>query len=316
MKDVHLQDTIPETLQGMRLDQALASMFPDYSRARIKTWIINQQVNVDGKVWSPTDKVKGGEEIIIDADVPEAVEWAGQEIALDVVYADDDIIVINKPAGLVVHPAAGHQTGTLVNAILHQFPECIHLPRGGIVHRLDKDTSGLMIVARSLPAHTALVKALAEHEITRKYEALVKGEMTGGGKVDAPMGRHSGNRLRMAVVEDGKHAVTHYRLKQRLPGHTLITCQLETGRTHQIRVHMAYIGYPLVGDPLYAGRARFPKNLSEKTRAYINHFKRQALHSYELSFLHPVTHEPLFFTVEMPEDMKILVKLLAAEHTR
>ncbi|MFA6038487.1 MAG: 23S rRNA pseudouridine(1911/1915/1917) synthase RluD [Legionellales bacterium] len=313
MKDVHLQDTIPETLQGMRLDQALASMFPDYSRARIKTWIINQQVNVDGEVWSPTDKVKGGEEVIIHADVPEAVEWTGQEIALDVVYADDDIIIINKPAGLVVHPAAGHQTGTLVNAILHQFPECVHLPRGGIVHRLDKDTSGLMIVARSLPAHTALVKALAEHEITRKYEALVKGEMTGGGKVDAPMGRHSGNRLRMAVVEGGKHAVTHYRLKQRLPGHTLITCQLETGRTHQIRVHMAYIGYPLVGDPLYAGRARFPKNLSEKTRAYINHFKRQALHSYELSFSHPVTHEPLFFTVAMPEDMKILVRLLEEE---
>lgn len=314
MKDVHLQDTIPETLKGMRLDQALASLFPDYSRARIKTWIINQQVNVDGKNWSPTDKVKGGEAIIIHADVPEAVEWTGQEIALDVVYADDDIIIINKPAGLVVHPAAGHQTGTLVNAILHQFPECIHLPRGGIVHRLDKDTSGLMMVARSLPAHTALVKALAKHEITRKYEALVKGEMTGGGKVDAPIGRHSGNRLRMAVVVDGKPAVTHYRLKQRLPGHTLVTCQLETGRTHQIRVHMAYIGYPLVGDPLYAGRARFPKNLSEKTRAYINHFKRQALHSYELSFAHPVTHEELFFTAPMPEDMQGLVRLLAAEN--
>jgi 23S rRNA pseudouridine1911/1915/1917 synthase len=313
MKDVHLQDTIPEQLAGQRLDQALAHLFPDYSRARIKIWIINHQVQVDGKTWAPTDKVKGGEQVMINGSVPEAVVWAGQDIALDVVYADDDLIVINKPAGLVVHPAAGHQAGTLVNAILHLYPECVHLPRGGIVHRLDKDTSGLMMVARSLPAHTALVKALAKHEISRKYEALVKGEMTGGGKVDAPIGRHSGNRIRMAVVQDGKHAVTHYRIKQRLPGHTLVSCQLETGRTHQIRVHMAYIGYPLVGDPLYAGRARFPKNLSEKTRAYINHFKRQALHACELSFLHPITHEPLSFTATMPEDMQGLVRLLAAE---
>jgi 23S rRNA pseudouridine1911/1915/1917 synthase len=313
MKDVHLQDMIPESLQGMRLDQALASVFPDYSRARIKTWIINQQVQVNGKTLTPTDKVCGGEEIIINATVPEAVVWSGQDLALDIVYADDDLIVINKPAGLVVHPAAGHQVGTLVNAILHQFPECVHLPRGGIVHRLDKDTSGLMIVARSLPAHTALVKAFAQHDIERKYLAVVKGEMTGGGKVDAPIGRHSGNRLRMAVVDNGKPAVTHYRIKQRLLGHTLITCQLETGRTHQIRVHMAYIGYPLVGDPLYAGRARFPKNLTEEARAYINHFKRQALHSCELALIHPITHEALTFTAPMPEDMQGLVRLLAVK---
>lgn len=310
MKDVHLQDTIPQTLQGMRLDQALANMFPDYSRSRIKTWIINQQVLVNGKTLAPTDKVRGGEEIVIAASVPEAVEWISENIALDIVYADDDLIVINKPAGLVVHPAAGHQKGTLVNAILHQFPECVHLPRGGIVHRLDKDTSGLMMVARSLPAHTALVKALSKHDISRKYLAVVKGEMTGGGTVDAPMGRHSGNRLRMAVVENGKYAVTHYRIKQRLLGHTLITCELETGRTHQIRVHMAHIGYPLVGDPLYAGRARLVKNLSEKARAYLSHFKRQALHSYELFLLHPVTHEELHFVADMPEYMQILVKLL------
>ncbi|MGA2654862.1 MAG: pseudouridine synthase, partial [Gammaproteobacteria bacterium] len=198
MKDVHLQDIIPESLKALRLDQALANMFPDYSRARIKLWIIDKQVQVDGKFLAPTDKVRGGEEVIIHAHIPEAVVWASQDIALDIVYADDDLIVINKPAGLVVHPAAGHQTGTLVNAILHQFPECAHLPRGGIVHRLDKDTSGLMMVARSLPAHTALVKALSRHQISRKYLAVVKGEMTGGGTVDAPMGRHSGNRLRMA----------------------------------------------------------------------------------------------------------------------
>ncbi len=313
MKDVDLQGTIPEQLAGMRLDQALASLFPDYSRARIKTWIINKQVHVDGEFRTPTDKVKGGEQIIIKGEVPEAVVWTGQEIALDIVYDDADIIVVNKPAGLVVHPAAGHHGGTLVNAILHRYPECAHLPRGGIVHRLDKDTSGLMIVARSLPAHTALVKALAKHEIKRKYLAVVKGEMTGGGHVDAPIGRHSGNRLRMAVVEGGKHAKTHYRIKQRFPGHTLITCELETGRTHQIRVHMAYINYPLVGDSLYAGRARFPKNMSEKARAFINHFKRQALHSFELSFSHPVTHELLSFTAAMPDDMQNLVRLLSAE---
>jgi 23S rRNA pseudouridine1911/1915/1917 synthase len=310
---VHLEQQIPPELAGKRLDHALAKIFPDYSRMRIKIWINDKEVTVNGESWAPTDKVKGGEHILVAGNVPEAFEWSSQDFALDIVYADDDLIIVNKPAGLVVHPAAGHAGGTLVNAILHHYPECVHLPRGGIVHRLDKDTSGLLMVARSLPAYTALVKAIEQRTVKREYDAIVKGEMTAGGTVDAPIGRHSGNRIRMAVVDNGKTAITHYRLAQRLIGHTHISCQLETGRTHQIRVHMAYIGYPLVGDPLYGGRARFPKHLTQRARDYLSHFKRQALHARQLTLAHPITQEVLTFKAAMPEDMQALIRLLKEE---
>jgi len=308
---VQLTQTIPEHFAGKRLDQALAKLFPDYSRVRIKSWIINKEVQVNAAFWAPTDKVRGGEAILINGHVPEAVEWRPEPVALNVVYADADVIIINKPAGWVVHPAAGHCGGTVVNAILHHYPECILLPRGGIVHRLDKDTSGLMMIARSVPAHTALVKAIAARTVHREYDAIINGEMTGGGTVDAPLGRHPHNRLRMAVVDSGKTAMTHYRLAQRLCGYTHIICQLETGRTHQIRVHMAHIGYPIVGDPVYGGRLRLAKDLSEKARLYLGHFKRQALHARKLMFAHPVTGELLSFTAPMPEDMQALLRILS-----
>ena len=307
---VHLTQTIPESFAGKRLDQTLAALFPDYSRVRIKLWIINKEVQVDAAYWAPTDKVAGGEAVIINGNVPEAVVWSPEPVALNTVYVDEDMIVINKPAGWVVHPAAGHMGGTLVNAILHHYPECIHLPRGGIVHRLDKDTTGLMIIARSIAAHTALIKAIAARTVHREYDAIVCGEMTGGGTVDAPMGRHPHQRMRRAVVASGKTAVTHYRIAQRFKGYTHVSCQLETGRTHQIRVHMAHIGYPLVGDPLYAGRLRLSKDLSEKARLYISHFKRQALHARKLMLRHPVTGEDLTFTAPMPEDMQALLRVL------
>lgn len=311
MNAVHLTQIVPESLKGKRLDQALAILLPDYSRMRIKIWINQQQVTVDGAIWQPTTKVKGNEVVEINGEVPCAVEWVGQNIELNIVYVDQDLIIVNKPAGLVVHPAAGHAGGTLVNAILHQFPECAHLPRGGIVHRLDKDTSGLMMVARSIPAHTALIKAIQQRTVKREYDAIVQRELISGGTVDAPIGRHPGNRIRMAIRDDGKDAVTHYRVIERFPGYTHILCQLETGRTHQIRVHMAHIGYPLLGDPQYGGRARVPpKQASEKLRYYLSHFKRQALHARQLTLAHPVTGEPLVFTAPMPEDMQILLRLL------
>jgi len=305
--------TIPFEHAGQRLDQVLAGLLSEYSRTRIKDWIETGQVLVNGGQLRPKDRVLGGERIEVKALLTEAVEVAPQSIDLDIVYQDKHILVLNKPAGLVVHPGAGNATGTLQNALLHFDPELVHLPRGGIVHRLDKDTSGLLVVARTLKAHTALVRALEVHDVQREYEAVCLGVMTGGGTVDAPIGRHPVDRLRQAIRQDGREATTHYRVIQRFRGHTHVRLQLETGRTHQIRVHMAHIHYPLVGDRVYGGRLLLPKGASPALIDMLRGFKRQALHAARLAFEHPVTGKPVECVAGLPADLRELIFALALD---
>jgi len=305
--------TIPFEHAGQRLDQVLAGLLSEYSRTRIKDWIETGQVLVNGDKLRPKDKVLGGERVEVAATLGEAVAVAPQPIALDVVYRDQHIMVINKPAGLVVHPGAGNEFGTLQNALLHMEPELVQLPRGGIVHRLDKETSGLLVVARTLKAHTALVRALEVHDIEREYEAVCLGVMTAGGTVEAPIGRHRVDRLRMAIREDGREATTHYRVIQRFRGHTHVRLQLETGRTHQIRVHMAHIRYPLVGDRVYGGRLLLPKGASPELITILQGFKRQALHAARLAFAHPVSGKPIECVAALPADMRELLNALALD---
>jgi len=301
---------VPETLAGKRLDQALAQIFPDYSRARLSQWIRAGQVRVDDRALRPKDKVMGGEAVCIDAVLEEEARWVPQAIDLPVVYEDDALLVINKPAGLVVHPAAGNPDGTLLNAVLHHAPETAAVPRAGIVHRLDKETTGLMVVAKTIEAQTHLVQQLQSRSMGRTYLALVVGSVTGGGTVDAPIGRHPVDRKRQAVTPGGRPAVTHYRLEERFVAHTLLRVKLETGRTHQIRVHMAHIGYPIVGDPVYGGRLRLPAGASETVRAALQGFRRQALHAAELRLIHPLSGEEVCWSVPLPADMAGLIEVL------
>ncbi len=302
---------VPDELAGMRLDQCLAEMFPDYSRSKLQTWVKAGRVLVDGEVLKGREKLDGGEEIELDAEAEQVVEYDAEDIPLDIVYEDDAILIVNKPAGLVVHPAVGNWTGTLVNALLNHLPSLDTLPRAGIVHRIDKETSGLLMVAKTLQAHNSLVEQLQERSIHREYLALVKGWMTAGGTVDEPIGRHPVDRKRNAVRRDGKEAVTHYRLEQRFKRHTLIRVKLETGRTHQIRVHMTHINYPLVGDQVYGGRFQMPADCSPALAEALRSFKRQALHATKLGLEHPETGEYLEWEQPMPEDMQNLIKLLA-----
>lgn len=311
---VELRASVPPEMHGSRLDQVAAQLFPQYSRSRLQEWIKSGAVSVDGQLCRPRDKVSGGSDVRIDAVLEAQVSWQGQEIALDLVYEDDSIIVINKPAGLVVHPAAGHEQGTLVNALLSHAPELAQLPRAGIVHRLDMETSGLLVVARTLPAHHDLVAQLQDRTVKREYCALCIGAMTGGGTVDAPIGRHPRLRKKMAVLPaGGKPAVTHYRLAQRFGHHTRITVNLETGRTHQIRVHMAHRHYPLIGDPLYGGRPRIPKGASDLLINTLRTFPRQALHARVLGLMHPETGEPVQFECPLPQDILDLISVLERE---
>ncbi|GGO88230.1 pseudouridine synthase [Marinobacterium nitratireducens] len=294
----------------MRLDQAIAQLFPDYSRSRLQGWIKDGCVSVDGEQKRPRDKLLGGELIRVEAELERIEGHKAQDIPLDIVYEDEDILVLNKPAGLVVHPAAGHADGTLLNALLHHSPEIAQVPRAGIVHRLDMDTTGLMVVAKTIQAQTELVGQLQERSMGREYEAVVQGVMTGGGMVDEPMGRHNRNRQKMAVVAIGKEAVTHYRVLHRYRAHTHIRLKLETGRTHQIRVHMAHINYPLVGDPLYGGRFRLPKGVGESLIKELRGFNRQALHAKKLELWHPSTGELMSWEVDLPGDMQQLLAAL------
>lgn len=313
----YLTEEVPETLTGQRLDQALAQLFPEYSRARLQQWIKEGQVLVDGEVWRPKDKVIGGEQIELTAVSEVEVDWQPQDIPLNVVYQDEDILVINKPVGMVVHPAAGNPDGTLVNALLHYAPELAEVPRAGVVHRLDKDTSGLLVVARHIKSQKRLVDLLQLRQIKRQYQAVVCGVMTGGGTVDAPLGRHPVDRKRMAVVEGGKEAITHYRVTERFRAHTFVQVNLETGRTHQIRVHMAYIHYPLVGDPVYGGRLKLPPSSGERLQTVLRQFKRQALHAACLGLEHPMTGDWLECEAPLPDDMTELLSALredAREH--
>ncbi len=310
---IQISLTIPPETAGQRLDQVLSDLLSEYSRTRIKSWIESGQVLVNGGQLRPKDKVIGGERVEVNAVLPEAVPVAPEVIDLHIAYQDRHLLVINKPAGLVVHPGAGNAAGTLQNALLHFDPKLAQLPRGGIVHRLDKDTTGLLVVARTLESHTALVRALEAREIEREYEAVCMGVMTGGGSVDAPIGRHSVDRLRQAIREDGREAVTHYRVLHRYRGHTHVRLQLETGRTHQIRVHMAHVRYPLVGDRVYGGRLLLPKGASPELIEVLRAFKRQALHAARLAFAHPATSKPVEVTAPIPDDMRSLLDALAKD---
>ncbi len=304
---------IPERLAGRRLDQVLAELFPDYSRSRLQQWIKQGRVTVDGQVRRRRDKLSGGERIELRPTEERQATCEAQDIPLNIVFEDEHLIVIDKPAGFVVHPAAGHHDGTLQNALLHHDPDLAALPRSGIVHRLDKDTTGLMVVARSLKAHKSLVEQLQARTVKRRYLALVQGLVVAGGTIDAPIGRHPVDRKRFAVTPTGKEAVTHYRVAERFPHHTLLQVTLETGRTHQIRVHMAHLRHPLVGDPQY-GRIRLPPGTSEALTAVLRNFRRQALHAERLTLAHPASGRTVSWKSPLPADFAHLLETLRREY--
>ena len=310
---ISLQAAVPEDLSGNRLDQIAAKLFPEYSRARLQGWIKDGSLKVNGRILKSKDKLPTGDLIRVEAEMAAATSWVAEPLALDIVFEDEHLLVLNKGVGMVVHPAAGNRDGTLLNGLLHYFPQLNELPRAGIVHRLDKDTTGLMVVAKSLKAHTGLVKLLQTRNVTREYEAVVKGVLTGGGTVDKPLGRHPVNRKKRAVTETGQIAVTHYRVITKYRAFTHVQVNLETGRTHQIRVHMASVNHALVGDPMYGGRLQLPAACSPALADYLHAFRRQALHARKLALVHPVTLEELTWEVPRPADMEKLLLLLAAD---
>ncbi len=309
----HLHAQIEPEQAGQRLDQAMAKLFPDYSRSRLQQWVKQGLVTVDGQTCRPRDKVQGGEQIKLEARLEEQVECSPQSIPLDLIFEDEHLLVINKPAGLVVHPAVGNRDGTLQNALLNHDPNLIQLPRAGIVHRLDKETSGLLVVARTLMAHKILVEQLQAREVKREYRAVAKGVLVAGGTVDAPIGRHPVNRVKQAVVPGGKAAITHYRVLERFAHHSYLRVNLETGRTHQIRVHMAHIHHALVGDPVYGGRLQMPAGASPELQNALRKFRRQALHARRLGLKHPASGEWQEWEVPVPQDMAELLEVLRAD---
>lgn len=308
-----IEFTIPLSCSGMRLDQAVAQVLDEFSRARLQQWIKEGLLTVDGAVAQPKTKVLGGEHIELIAHVEDQALWQPEPMDLTIVYEDDSLLVIDKPAGLVVHPAAGNWQGTLLNALLYHSPQLNKVPRAGIVHRLDKDTTGLMVVAKTLQAQTHLVEQLQARTVSREYLAVVHGSFVSGGTVDLPIGRHRVDRKKMAVDEEGKEAITHYRLAEKLPNFTVLTVKLETGRTHQIRVHMSHLHHPLVGDPLYGGRMKFPKGASDALREAIKAFPRQALHAQALSLVHPASGEIMEWKSPVPQDIQALIAFLRQE---
>jgi 23S rRNA pseudouridine1911/1915/1917 synthase len=307
---IQLNAEVPTALGGQRLDQIAAQLFGEYSRSRLSGWIKEGRLTVDGQVVRPRDIVHGGAVLLLEAEQEAQGEWVAQDIPLNIVYEDAHLLVIDKPAGLVVHPAAGHADGTLLNALLHHFPDIINVPRAGIVHRLDKDTTGLMVVAKTIQAQTRLVEQLQKRSVSRIYECIVIGVITSGGKIDAPIGRSSSQRQRMAVTDGGKPAVSHYRVLERYRSHTYSRVKLESGRTHQIRVHMAHVGFPLVGDPVYGGRFRIPPAASQTMVQALKEFPRQALHARFLELDHPVTGQRMKWESPLPEDFVWLLTLL------
>jgi len=314
MSESPIIKNITEEYAGKRLDVVLAELFPEYSRSRLKIWIEQGQVLVNGETAKPKYKIAGDEELQLTVQSIESEQTcAAEDIPLDIVYQDESIIVINKAADFVVHPAAGHYSGTVQNALLHFDESLAEIPRAGIVHRLDKDTTGVMVVARNLRAHKYLVDQIQKHEVVREYQAVVFGVMTGGGMVDQPIGRHPRDRIKMAVRENGREAVTHYRLLKRFREHCHIKVQLETGRTHQIRVHMSHLRHPIIGDPVYAGRHRVPAGAQTELVDYLQGFKRQALHAWRLSFIHPENGEEVSYEAPLPDDMQKLLTLLQTD---
>jgi len=288
----------------------MAQMLPDYSRSKITTWVRSGGALINGKTFKPKEKILGGEIVTLNIKAEKTNDWKAEDIPLDIVFEDDDIIVVNKPVGLVTHPGAGNWTGTLANALLHYDPSLANLDRAGIVHRLDKNTSGLMVVARSELAQKNLVEQLQTHAVSREYSAIVYGHMISGGTVDEPIGRDPKDRIRQAVVEDGKDAVTHYRVIDRFAHHTHVKAILETGRTHQIRVHLSYIGHPLIADPMYGGKIRFPKKADDHLKNALKKFNRQALHAKKLTLTHPITLEQMSWKAPLPQDLQDLLKVL------
>lgn len=311
---IQLSAEVPSDLGGQRLDQVAAQLFDEYSRSRLSGWIKDGRLTVDGAVLRPKDVVHGGAVLSLEAEQEAQGEWVAQGIPLNIVFEDEHLLVIDKPAGLVVHPAAGHADGTLLNALLHHVPDIINVPRAGIVHRLDKDTTGLMVVAKTLQAQTRLVDQLQKRSVSRIYECISIGVITAGGTINAPIGRSSANRQRMAVIDGGKPAVTHYRVLERFRSHTHVRVKLETGRTHQIRVHMTHVGFPLVGDPLYAGRFRIPPAASPTLVQTLREFPRQALHARFLELEHPVTGKRMKWESPLPEDLVWLLSLLRQDN--
>jgi len=316
-KEAHssLSAPVPEDLAGQRLDLALSRMFPEYSRSRLKTWILQGHVMVDGAGLRPRDAVRGGEIVQLTPQPETAVSSEPEAIPLEIAFEDEAVLVINKPAGLVVHPGAGNTRGTLMNGLLYHLPQLAELPRAGIIHRLDKDTSGLMMIGKTLESHTALTRLLADREVSRHYLAICNGVLTGGGSIDAPIGRHPVDRLRMSVQERGKPAVTHYKVLRRFAAHTYITVQLETGRTHQIRVHFAWRRHPLVGDPVYGNRLAIPAGASDELQQVLRAFRRQALHAARLEFPHPAAGRIVTVEAAAPEDIRRLLEALE-EHAK
>lgn len=314
MSETPIIKNLTEEFAGKRLDVVVAELFPDYSRSRLKKWIEQGQVLINGEVVKPKTKISGDEELQLTVQSIESeTVCVAENIPLNIIHQDESIIVINKPVDMVVHPAAGHYTGTIQNALLYFDKSLAAVPRAGIVHRLDKDTTGLMVVARNLSAHKYLVDQIQKHEVIREYQAVVHGVLTGGGMVDQPIGRHPRDRIKMAVRENGRKAVTHYRLLERFREHSHVKVQLETGRTHQIRVHMSHLRHAIVGDLIYSGRQRIPANAQQKLLAYLQTFKRQALHAWKLSFVHPDNGDDVSYEAPLPDDMKELIRLLQAD---
>ena len=295
--------TVPEESAGDRVDQTLAKLFPDYSRSRLQTWLKDGQILVDGETKRAKDKILGGECIELNVVLASENSWEPENIPLNIIYEDEQLLVINKPAGMVVHPAAGNFNGTMLNALLHYAPELEAIPRAGIVHRLDKETSGLLVVARTLTSQKVLVEQLQARTFLREYDAIIRGSVTAGNTINEPIGRHPVNRKRMAVNSNGKPAITHYRISERYRLHTKLTVKLETGRTHQIRVHMAHINHPLLGDPVYGGRFKIPAASNDDFVQMLKSFKRQALHARHLGLIHPATGEFIEWEVDVPQDM-------------
>jgi 23S rRNA pseudouridine1911/1915/1917 synthase len=304
---------IPPEYAGQRLDQVLARLLPDHSRSQIQQWIEAGAVLLDRVPPRQRDKVAGGEVVEIQVPAAPILRWEAEDIPLDIVHEDAEILVLNKPAGMVVHPAVGNYAGTLVNALLQHAPSLAVLPRAGIVHRLDKETSGLLVVAKAERARLDLIEQLRTRTIEREYLAIVTGVLISGGTIDAPIGRHPRERTRMAVTAGGKPAVSHYRIKTRYRAHTLLLVKLESGRTHQIRVHMAHLRHPIVGDPVYGGRAHLPAGASETLKRALKGFKRQALHATRLGLVHPGTGEHVAWTAPPPADMTALMAALAED---
>ena len=312
-KEDYLEALVPIQCHGMRLDQVAAELFPDYSRNRLATWIKDGRLMVDGRTVKPRDKATASAQVTLMVTYEPVIDWQPQRLPLDIIFEDEHILVVNKPAGVVVHPAAGHADSTLVNALLAHAPELDALPRGGIVHRLDKETSGIMFVARTSLAHKSLVAQLSERTVSRTYCAVCTGALTGGGKIDAPIDRHPMARTKMAVVADGKPAVTHYRIAHRFKHYTQLQVNLETGRTHQIRVHMAHRKWPLIGDPVYGGRQRVPAGASDLLISTLRGFPRQALHAQALEFEHPASGDWMEFETDLPDDLVNLLEVLERE---